>query len=36
MRSLFGGGIVMAAICAAGPLVAGALAGSALGGWLGC
>jgi hypothetical protein len=31
----FGGGLVMVLCCAVGPTVIGAVAGSAIGGWLG-
>jgi hypothetical protein len=33
--ALAGGGLVMVLCCAAGPAVMGAVAGSAIGGWLG-
>ena len=33
--ALVGGGLLMALCCAVGPAVIGALAGSAIGGWLG-
>jgi hypothetical protein len=34
-RALLGGGILMVLCCAVGPAVIGAVAGSAVGGWLG-
>ena len=33
--ALFGGGVLMVVCCAVGPAVIGAVAGSAIGGWLG-
>ena len=33
--ALFGGGVLMVLCCAVGPAVIGAVAGSAIGGWLG-
>jgi hypothetical protein len=33
--ALIGGGVLMVLCCAVGPAVIGALAGSAVGGWLG-
>ena len=33
--ALFGGGLLMVLCCAVGPAVIGAVAGSAIGGWLG-
>jgi hypothetical protein len=33
--TLFGGGVLMVLCCAVGPAVIGAVAGSAIGGWLG-
>ena len=33
--ALFGGGVLMVLCCAVGPAVIGAVAGSAVGGWLG-